>query len=91
MDDQVPLTVLDFCNVAMNCFGYILVACIVNPWVFIPTVPLAAIMILVRAYYLGSSRDIKRIEAAAKSRVFAYLGVRFIIVIIYMLDYIKSL
>ena len=68
MDDQVPLTILDFSQVSMNCFSYILVAGVVNPWVFIPTIPLAVLMIFVRAYYLASSRDIKRIEAAAKSK-----------------------
>ena len=53
--------------------GIILVAGIVNPWVFIPTVPLAILFIFIRRYYLSTSRDIKRLEATSKMNLFMIL------------------
>ena len=47
--------------------GYVFVAGIVNPWVFIPTVPLIVVFLWVRHYYLATSRDIKRLEGTSKS------------------------
>ena len=46
--------------------GIILVAGVINPWVFIPTLPLAIVFLLVRRYFLRTSRDIKRLEATSR-------------------------
>jgi hypothetical protein len=44
--------------------GVILVACTINPWVFMAVLPLSVVFVFLRRYYLHTSRDIKRVEAA---------------------------
>ncbi|KAI8485108.1 Multidrug resistance-associated protein 4 [Branchiostoma belcheri] len=48
--------------------------CVVNPWVLIPTVPITAAFFLTRHYYLQTSRDVKRLEATARSPVFSHVS-----------------
>ena len=52
---------------ALLILGIVLVAGVVNPWVFIPTVPLGILFVYVRKYYLVTSRSIKRLEGTRKS------------------------
>ncbi|KAH9505171.1 Multidrug resistance-associated protein 4 [Bulinus truncatus] len=74
MDDLLPVTFFDFIQCALLIAGIILVAGIVNPYVFIPTVPLAICFVMVRKYYLQTSRSIKRLEGTTRSPVFSYLS-----------------
>ncbi|KAJ8310324.1 hypothetical protein KUTeg_012189 [Tegillarca granosa] len=46
--------------------GIVLVVCIVNPWVFIPIVPLSILFYLVQKYYLTTSRHVKRLEGTTE-------------------------
>ncbi len=48
-----------------------LLAGVVNPWVFIPTAPLVVAFLYLRRYYLRTSRDIKRLEATSKIYCYA--------------------
>lgn len=43
--------------------GSVLVAGVVNPWVFLPTVPLIILFVYLRHFYLKTSRAVKRLEA----------------------------
>ncbi|GFN98107.1 multidrug resistance-associated protein 4 [Plakobranchus ocellatus] len=74
MDDLLPVTFFDFVQCALLILGIVLVAGVVNPWVFIPTFPLAVLFVLVRKYYLQTSRSIKRLEGTSRSPVFSYLS-----------------
>ncbi|XP_059156862.1 ATP-binding cassette sub-family C member 4-like isoform X7 [Physella acuta] len=74
MDDLLPVTFFDFIQCALLILGIVLVAGIVNPYVFIPTVPLAILFVIVRKYYLQTSRSIKRLEGTTRSPVFSYLS-----------------
>ncbi|KAI8514342.1 Multidrug resistance-associated protein 4 [Branchiostoma belcheri] len=47
---------------------------IINPWVFIPTIPLLILFIYIRKYYLNTSRDIKRLEGTTRSPAFSHLS-----------------
>ena len=40
---------------------------VVNPWVFIAIVPLSVLLVLVRHYYLQTSRQLQRLEGISKS------------------------
>ncbi|RUS91067.1 hypothetical protein EGW08_001195, partial [Elysia chlorotica] len=74
MDDLLPVTFFDFIQCSLLILGIVLVAGVVNPWVFIPTVPLAVLFVYVRKYYLETSRSIKRLEGTLRSPVFSYLS-----------------
>ncbi|KAK6195727.1 hypothetical protein SNE40_001092 [Patella caerulea] len=74
MDDLLPVTFFDFIQCFLLILGIILVAGIVNPWVFIPTVPLCGLFLLVRRYYIQTSRSVKRLEGTTRSPVFSHLS-----------------
>ncbi|CAG5134059.1 unnamed protein product, partial [Candidula unifasciata] len=74
MDDLLPVTFFDFIQCFLLIIGIVLVAGVVNPYVFIPTVPLVILFFLVRKYYLQTSRSVKRLEGTSRSPVFSYLS-----------------
>ncbi|XP_067669590.1 ATP-binding cassette sub-family C member 4-like isoform X2 [Haliotis asinina] len=74
MDDLLPITFFDFVQCFLLIVGIIIVAGIINPWVFIPTVPLCILFIFIRRYYLRSSRSVKRLEGTTRSPVFSHLS-----------------
>ncbi len=45
-----------------------------NPWIFLCTVPLGCLFVYLRNYYMKFGRDIKRIEATARSPVFSHFS-----------------
>ncbi|XP_076435453.1 ATP-binding cassette sub-family C member 4-like isoform X2 [Babylonia areolata] len=74
MDDNLPITFFDFIQCFLMIVGIVLVAGIVNPWVFIPTTPLILLFFYIRHYYLSTSRSVKRLEGTCRSPVFSYLS-----------------
>ncbi|XP_048247853.1 ATP-binding cassette sub-family C member 4-like isoform X3 [Haliotis rufescens] len=74
MDDLLPITFFDFVQCFLLIIGIIIVAGVINPWVFIPTVPLCVLFIFIRRYYLRSSRSVKRLEGTTRSPVFSHLS-----------------
>lgn len=50
---------------ALNFFGIVFVILLLNPIVFLPTLPLLILFFLLRVVYLASSRDVKRLEATS--------------------------
>ncbi|XP_070538062.1 ATP-binding cassette sub-family C member 4-like isoform X3 [Ptychodera flava] len=74
MDDVLPWCFFDFVQSGLLVLGIILVAGVINPWVFIPTVPLAVLFVFVRKYFLATARDIKRLEGVTRSPVFSHLS-----------------
>ena len=47
----------------------IITACVSNVWVLIPAAINVTCLVLVRTYYLKSSRDIKRLEAVGQTLI----------------------
>ncbi|CAH6822297.1 Abcc4 [Phodopus roborovskii] len=50
------------------------VAAAVIPWIIIPLLPLAIIFLVLRRYFLETSRDVKRLESTTRSPVFSHLS-----------------
>ncbi|XP_060582248.1 ATP-binding cassette sub-family C member 4-like isoform X3 [Ruditapes philippinarum] len=74
MDDILPITFFDFIQCGLLILGIVIVAGVVNPWVFIIVVPLIVMFIIVRRYYIRTSRHIKRLEGTTRSPVFSHLS-----------------
>nr|XP_020639200.1 multidrug resistance-associated protein 4 isoform X1 [Pogona vitticeps] len=74
LDDLLPLTFLDFVQTLLQICGVVAVAVAVIPWVLIPLVPLLILFIILRRYFLDTSRDIKRLESTTRSPVFSHLS-----------------
>ncbi|XP_031216906.1 multidrug resistance-associated protein 4 [Mastomys coucha] len=74
MDDLLPLTFLDFIQTLLLVVSVIAVAAAVIPWIIIPLVPLSIIFLVLRRYFLETSRDVKRLESTTRSPVFSHLS-----------------
>lgn len=59
-------------QVFLHVLGVIAVAAIIIPWILLPVVPLLAVFLFLRLYFLQTSRDIKRLEST--STFFPLLG-----------------
>ena len=46
----------------MTILSMVVVVGIINPWTFIPVLPICVVLVLLRRYFLRTSRDIKRLE-----------------------------
>ncbi|XP_056145091.1 ATP-binding cassette sub-family C member 4-like [Lampris incognitus] len=74
LDSLLPWTFVDFIQVFLQIVGVITVAATVIPWILIPVVPLLIAFLLLRRYFLRTSRDIKRLESTTRSPVFSHLS-----------------
>ncbi|KAL8559263.1 hypothetical protein ACOMHN_040387 [Nucella lapillus] len=74
IDDSLPVTFFDFIQCLLLIVGIVGVAGVVNPLVFIPTVPILLLFFYIRRYYLVTSRSLKRLEGTARSPVYSYLS-----------------
>nr|XP_045001464.1 ATP-binding cassette sub-family C member 4 [Jaculus jaculus] len=74
MDDLLPLTFLDFIQTLLLVVSVIAVAAAVIPWIMIPLLPLFIVFLVLRRYFLETSRDVKRLESTTRSPVFSHLS-----------------
>ena len=59
---------------AFSVIGIIFFVSIVNPWIFLATGPFVILFFWLRAYYMHLGREIKRLEAVARSPVFSHFS-----------------
>ncbi|KAL6725064.1 hypothetical protein Aduo_019884 [Ancylostoma duodenale] len=74
MDDQLSFVFFEFLMGALNFFGIVFVILLLNPIVFLPTLPLLILFFLLRVVYLASSRDVKRLEATTRSPLYSHIS-----------------
>ncbi|XP_028288222.1 ATP-binding cassette sub-family C member 4 [Parambassis ranga] len=74
LDANLPWTFVDFIQVFLQIIGVVAVSASVIPWVLIPVIPLLLFFLILRRYFLRTSRDIKRLEATTRSPVFSHLS-----------------
>eukprot|EP00038_Savillea_parva_P027846 m.61790 g.61790 ORF g.61790 m.61790 type:complete len:1379 (+) comp8046_c0_seq2:397-4533(+) len=67
VDDLLPMTAFDFLAGAITVVAIVLLASVLNPYIFLVSVPLTVIFFFLRKYYLKASREIKRVEAIQRS------------------------
>ncbi|XP_017068419.2 LOW QUALITY PROTEIN: probable multidrug resistance-associated protein lethal(2)03659 [Drosophila eugracilis] len=74
VSEPLPEVMVDVIQIFLWLAGIIIVLAIVNPMLLAPTLILAIIFCYLRNYYLKTSRDLKRIEAIARSPVYSHLA-----------------
>ncbi|KAK3702318.1 hypothetical protein RRG08_008706 [Elysia crispata] len=74
VDDLLPWTMFDVLQNALQTVGIVVAAAIFNPWVLIPVLPLLVVLVLIRRYYVQTSRSVKRLESTTRSPVFSHLS-----------------
>ncbi|KMZ04219.1 probable multidrug resistance-associated protein lethal(2)03659 [Drosophila simulans] len=74
LDEVLPSVMLDVVQIFLTLLGIIVVICITNPYYLILTLALAIIFYYIREFYLKTSRDVKRLEAVARSPIYSHLS-----------------
>ncbi|XP_020629411.1 multidrug resistance-associated protein 4-like isoform X2 [Orbicella faveolata] len=73
MDSLIPETFFDFLQLGLLVVAVVVVNVMVMPFILVGLVPLTLVFYCVRNYYLKTSREIKRLEATARSPVLSHL------------------
>ncbi|XP_037692238.1 cystic fibrosis transmembrane conductance regulator [Choloepus didactylus] len=73
LDDLLPLTIFDFIQLLLIVIGAIAVVSILRPYIFLATMPVIVAFILLRAYFLHTSQQLKQLESEARSPIFTHL------------------
>ena len=71
IDESLPLALLDATQAILLTLGAIVIIGIINPWVLLVLIPLIPSFWWLRRFYLRSSRQLKRLESATRSPVYA--------------------
>eukprot|EP00045_Choanoeca_perplexa_P017109 m.242188 g.242188 ORF g.242188 m.242188 type:complete len:1449 (-) comp17453_c0_seq21:1230-5576(-) len=74
IDDLLPTTMLDLLQLSVLIVGTYLLVCSLNPWMFILVPVLSFVFLRVNSYYLQTAREVKRLEAVARSPVFSHFS-----------------
>ncbi|GFS27777.1 multidrug resistance-associated protein 4 [Elysia marginata] len=74
IDERLPLILFDLLQNFLQVCSIVVVSSVLNPWVFIPVVPLMFLFVIVRRYYVQTSRSVKRLEGTTRSPVFSHLS-----------------
>ncbi|XP_017097852.2 probable multidrug resistance-associated protein lethal(2)03659 [Drosophila bipectinata] len=71
--EVLPRALQDFIKSFFALMGVATIIAVVNPILLIPTIVLGFLFYQVRVFYLKTSRDLKRIEAIARSPVYSHV------------------
>ena len=74
IDQKVPPTLIDVSSDVMSVIGVLVISMTVKPFSVIPAVILMALAIPFRNFYVKTTRDIKRLEALAKSPLYNHVA-----------------
>jgi ATP-binding cassette subfamily C (CFTR/MRP) protein 4 len=74
LDDLLPLYFSEYMLLLVKFFAIVVTVCVSNRWVLIPTSLIMATFLFLRAYYLKNSREIKRLEAIARSPLYSHIS-----------------
>lgn len=74
VDEVLPAVMLDCIQIFLTMTGVISVLCISNPWYLINTFAMLLSFHYLRDFYLSTSRDVKRLEAVARSPMYSHFS-----------------
>ncbi|XP_075413485.1 cystic fibrosis transmembrane conductance regulator [Tenrec ecaudatus] len=73
LDDLLPLTMFDFIQLLLIVIGAVTVVSVLLPYILLATVPVVVAFVLLRAYFLHTSQQLKQLESEARSPIFTHL------------------
>jgi len=74
VDEVMPAVMLDCIQIFLTLSGIICVLCVTNPWYLINTLAMVLAFYYWRDFYLSTSRDVKRLEAVARSPMYSHFS-----------------
>ncbi|ODN04666.1 Multidrug resistance-associated protein 4 [Orchesella cincta] len=73
IDEHLPITFFDFMSVYLSLFGVVAINVLSNYYAVVPAFILLVSLWKIREFYLLSARDLKRLDAVAKSPMFTHV------------------
>ncbi|KAF5273608.1 hypothetical protein FQR65_LT04607 [Abscondita terminalis] len=73
VDELLPLSMVITIQTIFSIIGILIVTCVVNVWMIIPSIIIIIVSNYIKNFYLSSSINIKRLEGTTKSPVFGHL------------------
>ncbi|KAL7737810.1 hypothetical protein ACLKA6_006196 [Drosophila palustris] len=77
VDVSLPQAMLDSLQFFVDVLAVLIIVAIANYWLLIPAAIMALLMYLCRAFYMGASRSLKRIESLTRSPVYSHTNQTF--------------
>ncbi|XP_026734455.1 probable multidrug resistance-associated protein lethal(2)03659 isoform X2 [Trichoplusia ni] len=74
VDTLLPVALVDCLGFFLEVIAILVVVCLVNWWLLLPTGVVAVLLFLMRDLFLNTSRELKRIEAIARSQSLNHLS-----------------
>lgn len=74
VDEYMPYAYIECIRIFFMCLGTIVVIAKVNPMLLIPTAFILVIMLVLRIFFLKSSRSLRRLDGITRSPVIGYLN-----------------
>ncbi|XP_052748998.1 probable multidrug resistance-associated protein lethal(2)03659 [Galleria mellonella] len=68
VDTLLPVALVDCLGFLFEVLSILVVVCLVNWWLLVPTAVVAVLLYLLRGLFLCTSRELKRVEAIARSQ-----------------------
>ncbi|GBP66210.1 Probable multidrug resistance-associated protein lethal(2)03659 [Eumeta japonica] len=68
VDTLLPVALVDCLGFFLEVVSILVVVCLVNWWLLVPTAVVAMLLYVLRELFLNTSRELKRIEAIARSQ-----------------------
>ncbi|XP_021569956.1 cystic fibrosis transmembrane conductance regulator [Carlito syrichta] len=73
LDDLLPLTIFDLIQLLLIVIGAVAVVSVLQPYIFLATVPVIVAFIMLRAYFLHTSQQLKQLESEGRTPIFTHL------------------
>ncbi|KAH8355857.1 hypothetical protein KR200_006141 [Drosophila serrata] len=74
VDEMLPVVMMDVIQTFLCLTGIVIIIAVVNPLLLTPTFVISIVFYKLRTFYLKTSRDVKRIDAIARSPVYSHLA-----------------
>ncbi|KAH8258985.1 hypothetical protein KR038_000986, partial [Drosophila bunnanda] len=74
VDEMLPVVMMDVIQTFLCLTGIVIIIAVVNPLLLTPTILISIVFYKLRSFYLKTSRDVKRIDAIARSPVYSHLA-----------------
>ena len=74
VDSELPTVGFKFFFSSLNCLGSVMVVAVLQYWALVAAVPLFILFLILATYYVRTSREVKRLEAANRSPVYSHVS-----------------
>ncbi|XP_022806581.1 multidrug resistance-associated protein 4-like [Stylophora pistillata] len=74
MDDMLPYTFYDYSRLMLQAFAILMLNVVFMPYLLAAAIPIVALFLFIRYYYLKTAREVKRIEAMNRSPFYSHIS-----------------